>query len=366
MLKKIIAKNLKIKPKFPKHEVFSSAGTANYIGKEILGETTIKLVDYNETTFDIADNPNIASIKGLFKTNMNHWIDLEGIHNTKIVEKISKEFELHPLMIEDILNTTQKAKLDFYDKDNQLFLVLKVPFRNKVSHEIETEHICLVLAKNFVMSFQELDHYNVFEPILKRMERQNSKTKKSKLDYLFYSFIDIAVDNFYVVLEETEDKLEELSDQILKNAKSEQQNHLFFIKREINFLKKSIFPLKEIINQLIKTDNEWIGADTKIYLSDVLDHVIENLETIEAFRDEIESLLVNYHSQLSNRMNSVMKTLTVFTAIFMPLTFIAGIYGMNFKHMPELEFQNGYFVTLGCMLLISIGLWFYFRWKKYI
>jgi len=356
----------KNRPKTPKHEVFSSAGTAKYIGKNIEGESTVTIVDYSVLGVLITQNPAIEEIKNLMASQMNHWIDIEGIHNKENIEKVSKIFGLHPLMMEDILNTTQKAKLDYYEKDNQMFLVLKIPFRNKETSEIETEHVSIVLDENYAISFQELDHHNIFKPILLRMDRENSKTKRSKLDYLFYSFIDIAVDNYFVVLNETEEKLEALSDQILANAKSIHQNQLFYIKREINALRKALFPLKEIINQLVRDENSLIHTETRVYLKDVLDHVLENLEAIETFKDEIENLLVNYHSQLSNRMNSVMKTLTVFTAIFMPLTFIVGIYGMNFEHMPELKEPNGYFYTLAGMFVLSIGLWIYFKWKKYI
>lgn len=361
-----MSKHKMSKTKLPKHDVFSSAGTINYIGKEVNGEVKVSLVDYSTETVLITENPEIEKIKSLFAENMNHWIDLEGIHHKNSVERLGKVFDLHPLMLEDILNTTQKAKLDYYEKQRQLFLIIKIPFRNPETLEIDTEHVALVLSENFAISFQELDHNNFFQPILSRMNRENSKTKRNKLDYLFYSFIDIAVDNFYVVLNETEEQLEELGNQILINAKQIHQNQLFYIKREITNVRKILAPLKEILNQLLRDNSGFIKDDTKIYLKDVLDHVLENLETIETFKDEIENLLVNYHSQLSNRMNSVMKTLTVFTAIFMPLTFIVGIYGMNFEHMPELKTSNGYFFTLGGMFLLAIGLWLYFKWKKYI
>jgi magnesium transporter len=361
-----MSKSKRTKNKFPKHEVFSSAGTAKYIGKNIIGPAKIRLVDYSTESVIITDNPQIDGIKGLFNRNMNHWVDLEGIHDIDSVEHLGRIFDLHPLMLEDILNTTQKPKLDYYDKGGQIFMIVKIPFRNPETSEIETEHVALVLGQDFAISFQELDYYNFFEPILARMNRENSKTKRNKLDYLFYSFIDIAVDNFYIILSQIEDQLEDLSNQILLNAQQVHQNELFFLKREIAGLRKILTPLKDILNQLLRDSSGFIKEETKIYLKDVQDHVLENLETIESFRDEAESLLVNYHSQLSNRMNSVMKTLTVFTAIFMPLTFIVGVYGMNFDNMPELRRQDGYFITLISMGLIAIGLWIYFKWKKYI
>ncbi|HLO43671.1 MAG TPA: magnesium/cobalt transporter CorA [Leadbetterella sp.] len=361
-----MSKNKNSKNKFPKHEVFSSAGTANYIGKDVNGSAKIRLVDYSTESVLITENPSIGGIRTLFNKNMNHWVDLEGIHHKSSVEHLGKVFDLHPLMLEDILNTTQKPKLDYYDKNGQIFMILKIPFRNPESGEIEMEHVALVLGQDFAISFQELDYYNFFEPILARMNRENSKTKRNKLDYLFYSFIDIAVDNFYVILNEIEEQLTDLSTQILLDAKQLHQNELFFLKREITGLRKILSPLKDILNQLLRDTSGFIKDETKIYLKDVQDHVLENLETIESFRDEVESLLVNYHSQLSNRMNSVMKTLTVFTAIFMPLTFIVGIYGMNFDNMPELRKPDGYFFTLAGMALLAVGLWIYFKWKKYI
>ncbi|MCP9769781.1 magnesium and cobalt transport protein CorA [Lacihabitans sp. LS3-19] len=362
-MSKLKSKN---RPKFPKHEVFSSAGTNHYIGKEILGKSEVRLLEYNEEAVLITENIDVDRIKSYFTEGKNHWVDMEGIHNIQVVDKIGQTFSLHPLIIEDILNTTQKPKLDFFEKQNLLFLILKVPRKNEQSQDIETEHVAIILGDGFILTFQELDNTNVFSPILERLNRAYSKTKKNKLDYLLYSFIDIVVDNFYLVLANTEEQIEHLGDQILLNAQSIHQNQLFYLKREISYLKKALYPLREIVNQLIRDENNRITPETKVYLRDVHDHVIENLDTIETFRDEIENLLSNYHSQLSNRMNSVMKTLTVFTAIFMPLTFIAGLYGMNFRNMPELQMQNGYFFTLGAMFLIAIALWIYFQWKKYI
>jgi magnesium transporter len=352
--------------KYPKHKVFSSAGTNHYIGKEILGKSKIRLLAYSEESALITENIDVDKIKSYFTEGKNHWVDMEGIHNIQAVDTIGKAFGLHPLIIEDILNTTQKPKLEFFENQNLLFLIMKVPRENQQSQEIETEHVAVVFGESFILTFQELDSTNVFSPILERLNRAYSKTKRNKLDYLFYSFIDVVVDNFYLVLAHTEEQIENLGDQILLNAHSTHQNQLFYLKREISYLMKALYPLREILNQLIRDEYERITPETKVYLRDVHDHVIENLETIETFRDEIENLLSNYHSQLSNRMNSVMKTLTVFTAIFMPLTFIAGLYGMNFRNMPELQMHNGYFYTLGAMFLIAIALWIYFLWKKYI
>lgn len=356
----------KHRPKISKHSVFSSAGTPKYIGKPIEGEAELRLIQYNNAGVLITENPNIEQIARKREPGFNHWIDLEGIHFTKLVERTAAAFDLHPLLVEDILNTTQKAKLEYFEKNDLLFACLKVPRRNPQSQTIETEQVSLILMRDMAISFQELDNTDVFSPILERMNRENSKTKRSRIDYLFYSFFDTITDYYYLSLSEIEEALESLEEEILAEARPLHQQRLFYLKREIIYLKKSLFPLKEIIGQLIRDDHHFFTDESKNYLKDVLDHVTENLDSIDTFRDDIESLTSNYHSQLSNKMNSVMKTLTVLTAIFMPLTFIVGIYGMNFDNMPELRQQNGYFYTLAAMALVAASFWIYFKWKKYI
>ena len=356
----------KHRPKISKHQVFSSAGTAKYIGKAIEGEAELKLIQYNPNGLLITENPDIEQIARQREPGFNHWIDLEGIHYIKLVERTAAAFDLHPLLIEDVLNTTQKAKLEYYEKSDLLFACLKVPRRNAQTQAIDTEQVSLVLMRDMAISFQELDNTDVFSPILERMNRENSKTKKARIDYLFYSFFDTITDYYYPILTEIEEALDLLEEEILHEARPGHQEKLFYLKREIIYLKKSLFPLKEIIGQLIRDDHHFFSDESKNYLRDVLDHVTENLDSVDTFRDDIDSLTTNYHSQLSNKMNSVMKTLTVFTAIFMPLTFIVGIYGMNFDHMPELRHPNGYFYTLGGMATLAVVLWIYFKWKKYI
>jgi magnesium transporter len=356
----------KLRTRTSKHEIFSSAGTPNYIGKPISGEAQLRLIQYNASAVLITQDPPLEKMVHHMDKSYNNWVDLEGIHNSVMVERIAKIYDLHPLLLEDILNTTQKAKLEYLETNDIYSAILKVPRRLSPGSEIEFEHVTLVLSRKIAITFQEKDNTDVFGPILERMNRVNSKTKKNGLDYLFYSFLDIIVDYYYLALNQTEEIMEVLEDELLAQAKPEHQNRLFYLKREISQIRKALFPMRDIISQVIKDENDFIKTDTKIYLKDVLDHVNENLESIETYKDEIENLLTHYHSQLSNRMNSVMKTLTVFTAIFMPLTFIAGIYGMNFDNMPELRHNHGYYYTLIGMVTLSVSQWIYFRWKKYI
>lgn len=350
--------------KLPKHHAFTSPGSYKYIGRDVSGKAAIRVLTYTSELVAVKTHVKAGQLPKIVDPEKNNWIDIEGLHDLETVKEIAHQYNIHPLMVEDILNTTQKAKIDFYEHDKSLFITLKVPRRNETNFELEFEHIVLILSGNTVISFQEKDNNNIFDPIIERINRQNSKTKRSSIDFLMYALIDIVVDTYYEILNKVEEDINLLTDQILRNAKSTHQNKLFYLKREIAFIRKAQAPLKEIVNQLLR-DDDVTNPETRFYLKDVYDHILENIEAIDTFRDDIDNLLVNHQSQVSNRMNAVMKTLTVFSAIFMPLTFIVGIYGMNFENMPELKSPYGYQVTMSGMFLLAVGLWVYFKWKKY-
>lgn len=354
------------KSKLTKHSVFSSAGSLNYIGKVITKEPTINYVTYNTVSLDTIPYTKVSELPAVFSDEMVTWIEVSGIHKPKMIEKLGIKYDFHPLMVEDLLNTTQKPKIEYFQKNNHLFIILKVPNYNETTNEIENEHICLVLGQNFVISFQEQDNVDVFSTIITRLNRVNSKTKARDSDYLFYSLIDIVVDNYFQVIDIIEEKIMTLEKEILEEARDIHQNKIFFLKRELAFIRKTLNPFRDIIQSILREDYNYVSQEVKVYFRDVLDHVFENIDATDTLREDIENLMVNYHSQLSNRMNAVMKTLTVFTAIFMPLTFIVGVYGMNFDNMPELHNPHGYFITLGVMFVLCITLWVYFKWKKYI
>jgi magnesium transporter len=299
--------------------------------------------------------------------NENHvnWLDVDGVHEASIIEAIGKQYHLHPLLLEDVLNTEQKPKLEHFGEQN-IFVVMKMLQFNDETNEVESEHVALVLGKNYLISFQELHKSDVFVAIFERLKASVGKTRKGKADYLFYSLCDLVVDNYFVTLEKFSEKLEELEIKIIENPHKDDQTILYELRRELMQIRKAVLPLRDIFGSLTRDTSELIHASTIIYLRDVYDHILQILESIETYREMIENIQNIYLTSLSNKMNSVMKTLTVFTAIFMPLTFIAGIYGMNFDNMPELKQPNGYFYTLGGMVLISIAFWIYFKWKKYV
>ncbi len=345
---------------------FESAGSLSYIGKETSEKTEIVLTNYNSTEISQISIDDTNEISSHLTDTKLSWLDVDGVHQPALIEQLGNIYGLHPLMLEDVLNTTQKPKMEYFEDGNQLFVVMKMLNLDEENLEIETEQISLVLGKNYVISFQEKDRTDVFENIHNRINQTTSRIRKYNSDYLVYAMIDLVVDHHYVLLEKITSKLEDLEALVLHNPAPELLNKIYIIKKEMTFMRKSILPLKDIIGALIREESDLVGHQVDVYLRDVQDHVIQNIDTLDTFRDVADNIMANYHAAISNRMNSVMKTLTVFTVIFMPLSFLAGVYGMNFVNMPELKSENGYYITLAGMAMISVGLWFYFKWKKYL
>jgi magnesium transporter len=346
-------------------KAFTSPGTLVYVGKEVAENTLIKLVEFNEDYYREKVVKVLNDCKPAMKENQVAWLDVDGIHEVPVVEAVGKHYNLHPLLLEDVLNTGQKPKLEHFG-ERHLFTVLKMLQFNTELNQIEAEHVALVLGENFVISFQEVHKSDVFAPIFARLKASIGKTRKGKSDYLFYSFCDLIVDNYFIVLEKMGEKLEELEIKIVEKPETNDQNLLYRFKRELMTVRKATLPLRDMFGTLIREDSPLIQSSTNVYLRDVYDHILQILDTIDTYREMIENIQNIYLTSLSNKMNSVMKTLTVFTAIFMPLTFVAGIYGMNFDNMPELHHPHGYFYTLGIMVVITFALWIYFKWKKYV
>lgn len=349
----------------PKQKVFTSPGNLTYIGKEVSDRTVVKRLQYDANGVEEVTIKKLENCILPLSPDKVLWLDVDGVHDPSIVEIIGKIYNLHPLLLEDVMNTTQKAKIEYFEEENQLFVVMKMLHFDKEAIELISEQVSIVLGENFLITFQEQDQTDNFEPIYKRLKVPASRTRRHKADYLLYVIIDLIVDNYYLVLESISEELDALEVSMMENPTAKQQNKLYALKREMTFMRKAILPLRDMIGSLIREDSILVGSKVNVYLRDVLDHAIQTLETLDTYRDIADNIMANYHSVLGNKMNQVMKTLTIFTAIFMPLTFIAGIYGMNFDNMPELRNPNGYYYTLAVMVLISIGLWVYFKWKKY-
>jgi magnesium transporter len=340
-----------------------SPGTVVYIGEEKTAEVKISVIDYTETDFVKRVGVQAEDCFPFKDKDSVTWINVDGVHNTDIIEKIGEYFDLHPLVTEDIGNTTQRPKAEDFDK--YIFVVLKMLYFVELGEEIEVEQVSLILGKNFVISFQEREG-DVFDSVRERIEKAKGRIRKMGSDYLLYSLIDAVVDNYFSVLEKMGDRIEELEEDIVARTAPESLHNIHKSKKDLILLRRSVWPLRELVNSLAREKTSLISANVIIYFRDVYDHTIQVIDTVENFRDMLSGLHDTYLSSLSNKMNEIMKVLTMFASIFIPLTFIAGIYGMNFNFMPELNWRWGYFTVWGIILLVGGTMLLYFKRKKWL
>ncbi|MHC4411962.1 MAG: magnesium/cobalt transporter CorA [Planctomycetota bacterium] len=338
-------------------------GTLVHIGEKKAEQIRITLIDYNEQNFQERVVGKVEECFSFKEKPTVTWINIDGLHSIGTIEKIGKNFELHPLILEDILNTGQRPKCEDYDKC--LFMVLKMLRYNNESSSVRSEQVSLVLGQNFVISFQE-EVGDVFEQIRDRIRNAKGRIRKMSADYLAYALIDAIVDNYFLILEKMGEQIESMEEEFIAKPSDKTVRRIHALKRELIFLRKSVWPLRELVNSMEKTESSLITDSTEPYLRDLYDHTIQVIDTIESFRDMVSGMLDIYLSSISNRMNAVMKVLTIIATIFIPLTFIAGVYGMNFKDMPELGWKWGYPIVLIIMALVASAMLIYFKRKKWL
>jgi magnesium transporter len=338
-------------------------GTLVYIGEKRVETVRITYFDYDEQNFAEKQVSNIEDCFPFKTTPTVTWINIDGLHDIQIIEKLGREFELHPLLLEDILSTRQRPKAEDFEK--YFFIVLKMLHYNDEQQSVESEQVSIVLGNNFVVSFQETVG-DVFDQIRDRIRNTKGRIRKMGPDYLAYSLIDAIVDGYFTILEKLGEKIELLEEQLVVEPTERTLHQIHRLKRELIVLRKSVWPLREVISSLQRTESKLISKVTSIYLRDVYDHTIQVIDTIESFRDMATGMVDIYLSSISNRLNAVMKVLTIIATIFIPLTFIAGVYGMNFKDMPELQWRWGYPAVLLVMVLVALVMLIYFRKKKWL
>jgi len=322
----------------------------------------ITFIDYDEQSFEEKQVTKIEECLKLKNTPTVSWINIDGLHDIELLEKLGKGFEIHPLILEDILSTGQRPKFEDYEK--YIFIVLKMISFSGENQSVEVEQVSLILGPNYVISFQERVG-DVFDQVRDRIRNAKGRIRKMGPDYLAYSLIDAVVDNYFVILEKLGEKIESMEEEVVGDPTEKTVQQIHTLKREMISLRKSIWPLRELIAGLQKSESSLIKETTDIYLRDVYDHTIQIIDTIESFRDMVSGMLDIYLSSLSNKMNAVMKVLTIIATLFIPLTFVAGIYGMNFEYMPELKVRWGYGAVWLVMITIAVIMLFYFRRKKW-
>jgi magnesium transporter len=322
----------------------------------------ITLVEYDANTFkEVRDASLNECLKSLDDPKLT-WINISGITDPHSIEVIGRHFGLHPLLLEDIMTTGQRSKLDNY-KDT-LYIIARMLTYNDEEKEVSDEQVSLILGKNFLISFLETQN-KVFNPIIERMRTKN-RLRQRGVDYLCYTLIDSLVDNYFLILEKVDEKLENLEDELIHNPTPNTLHRIQQAKREISLLRKSVWPMREVISNFRRIETPLIQDPTKLYIQDVYDHTIQAIDAIESFRDITAGMIDIYLSNMSQRMNEVMKVLTVVATIFVPLTFIASVYGMNFDYIPELHWKWGYPAVLTLMAAIFVCMMYYFRRKKWI
>ena len=338
-------------------------GELIHVGEKTMERSLITVIDYDEGQYQERVVKDVKECFDFKHTDTITWINIDGISQQEVIKQIGDHFEVHPLVQEDILNTGQRPKYEDFEK--HMFLVLKMLMYDSKTGDMVAEQVSIILSDNFVISFQERPG-DVFEPVRERLRKAKGRVRRMGTDYLAYSLADAVVDNYFVILEALGEKLELLEEKAVQDPSSNTAREIHLIKRDAIFLRRAVWPLREVISGLQRAESRLIRESTDIYLRDLYDHTIQVIDTIELFRDIASGLLDIYLSSVSNRMNEVMKVLTIIATIFIPLTFVAGIYGMNFDYMPELKHPSAYFVVLGAMAAVAVVMLVYFRRKKWI
>ncbi len=336
-------------------------GSLLYTGENPHKKPQITVINYNAKDFHQVTGTRFEECFTEQKTDVTTWINVEGLHDTALIKQICKQFGLHPLTIEDILNVDQRPKVEEFP--SYLFITLKVLLWQQVSQTFSIKQLSIVLGKNFILSFQEVDT-TLFDALVQRLEAStNQRLRKQGADYLVYRLIDIVVDAYFLVLEALGETIEQVEKQIISAPHPQSTRMIYRLKQQLLLLRKAIWPMREAINHLLHNEDNLVTKYTRVYLRDVYDHAMQAIDALEISRDMLSSMLDMYLSSLTNRMNEIIKTLTIISTIFIPITSLASIYGMNFTYIPGLHWHYGYVTMVSMMGLIALALMIYF-WKK--
>ncbi len=339
-------------------------GSVIFTGHKKVEEIIIHYLQYDSEYLDQRTFENHAeTVFHQSQEGKVAWYDMRGIHDTEFIQVLGKTFDVHSLILEDVADVHQRPKFEEYEKGN--FISIRALKFNRTSGKILTEHVTIYFRKEFIITFQETDS-DLFNAIRQRIQSSKGKIRHKGADYLAYALVDALVDNYYLVLEEIEDVIESLEEKVINNQDANIKGKIHGLKKELLILRKSISPLREAIGRFSKTDSPFVEESNLVFIRDLYDHTIQVMDMVDTYRDMLNGLQDLFLTEVSFRMNKVMQLLTLISTIFIPLTFLAGIYGMNFKYMPELEWEYGYFVLLGLMAVIFVGLLIYFKRKKWI
>jgi len=341
----------------------SIPGTVEYIGLPRDEKVKIEVLEFDESSTSETIVGYVDELRPYLEHPGIKWFQVTGVHNPDILNEIGNLFNIISLDLEDIANTTQRPRIE--ERENYIFMVFKVLQLDPETREVSIEQISMVLGTDFVISFHETTP-ELFEALQTRIITGKGRVRKMKSDYLIFAITDIIIDQYFILIEDLGETIEETEEELITSPGQSSQEAIYKLKRRLGYVKKTIWPAREVLNQLQHSDHELIDEGTKIYFRNIYDHTIQIIETLESLRDLTSGMMDLYLSTVSNKMNEIMKVLTIFSTIFIPLTFFAGVYGMNFKYLPELEWRNGYFIFWGVMVTISIIMLILFRRKKWL
>lgn len=354
---------MKNKRNIKARKVGLTPGTPIYTGKKYDKKLLIDVFTYNENSFREVKINHLEDLNSIINTKDCVWINIHGLNDIETIKQVGLIFNFHDLLLEDVVNINQRPKLDEYE--DYLLAVIKMLHFNE-SNNLAIEQVSFVLGSNFLITFQEFEG-DVFDIIRERIRLNKGMVRKMGIDYLMYALIDIIVDNYFLLTDDLALEVEQLETRLLnESANTELVKEIQGLKHNILKIRRAIYPQREVIGSLITLETDLINSKTHLYLNDLKDHMHLISENIEIYREMISSLMDMYLTTLSNKMNEVMKLLTIIATIFIPLTFIAGIYGMNFENIPELKYKYAYYILWGIMLAIFLGMLYYFRRKKWL
>jgi magnesium transporter len=340
-----------------------SPGTLMHVGEKKTDKTRITVIDYDAAGFIEKEVGSVEECFPFKQTSTVTWINVDGVHDASVIEKLGGRFEIHPLVLEDIMTTTQRPKIE--DLGGAVFVVLRMIEFDETSFEMTADQLSLILGPNYVLSFQETPG-DCLDPVRERIRSGKGRIRKLGPDYLAYALIDAVVDNYFFVLENLGEKIDGLEERLIVDPRRELLHEIHALKRDMIDLRKSVWPLREVASGLERLESPLIKKSTGVFLRDVYDHAIQVIDTIESFREILTSMVETYLSSISNRMNEVMKVLTIISTIFIPITFLVGLYGMNFQFMPEIKWRWGYAFVWVLIVGSVAGMFAFFRKKKWL
>lgn len=347
----------------------AAPGTAIHVGEQRVEDVSITIIDYSEDHVDTITIESINDSKPYLENPSKTWIKVEGLHDVEKLKSIWSYFDLHPLIQEDIVNTHQRPKVEQYE--NCIFMVMRMLQYSDKHQDVDSEQVSIILGPNYVLSFQETDR-PIFNPVIERLTIPKGRIRTLGPDYLAYTLIDNVTDHYFSLLNSLGEQLEMTEDELMEDPDEDTFQKIHNLRKQVIFTRKSVWPTRDMLNAIIRDESELINKTTKIYIRDVYDHTVQIIDNIENYRDMIIGMHDMYMSHVGNKMNEVMKVLTIIATIFIPLTFIAGIYGMNFNteispyNLPELSWYYGYPIIWGVMIVVATLMVIYFKRKDWL